>query len=312
MASFIPFSIDEIGGRTVVRWIESGAGTASMPFFAQLVRQRLAAGARRRITGLDALYTSQGPDPVGLVMHLSRCGSTLLMQSLAHAGCIAPISEATPVNQLLGRSDIPEPERALLLRGLIRALGRPNTTANQLPSLVKFTSWNVLFFDIVRAAFPDLPWLFVYREPLEALMSHQRRPAGWLSNDALFAALTLGHRLPSLAGLDRERRGAAALAAYGEAALAASPTALNLINYSQLPAALLVDVPARFGLHTSTLQQGQIADASRIYSKDGSRSRVFDLASERRADRVTESLRDADRRHTRPVYAALERLRLGQ
>jgi hypothetical protein len=94
MTSFIPFSIDGIGGHTVVRWVERGEGTMTMPFFGQMVQQRLAAGARRRITGLDALVASQGPDPVGLVLHLSRCGSTLLMQTLVHAGCIAPISEA--------------------------------------------------------------------------------------------------------------------------------------------------------------------------------------------------------------------------
>jgi hypothetical protein len=311
MAGFVPISIDVVGGRSVVRWIERADTAAAPPFFAQMIAERLACGARQRVTALDALHTVHGPNPAGLVMHGSRCGSTLLMQSLAHAGCIAAISEATPVNQLIARSDIPEQERALLLRGLIRALGLLDDASGELPSLIKLTSWNVLFFDIVRAAFPDTPWLFLYREPLEALASHERHPARWLADDGFFATLTEVHRLPSLAGLAREQRSAAVLAAYGRAALDASPAAVNLLNYNQLPAALSIDVPARFGIPTTAVQQLQIADASRIYSKDVSRRLVFDPGSERRAWRVTDRLREADLQYTRPVHAALERRRIG-
>lgn len=311
MAAYLPYAIDVVGGRSVVRWIERGDASANWPFFRQMLRERLASGAAQRVTPLDTLLTERGPDPAGLVMHLSRCGSTLLMQSLAHAGCIAPISEAAPVNQLLARVDIPEPERAGLLRGLIRALGAQGGESRDLPSLVKFTSWNVLFIDILRAAFAGTPWLFLYRQPLEAMASHEARPAGWLTDEQFLATLTQVHRLPSLAGLDREARCAAVLAAYGEAALDASPAPDNLLNYSQLPAALLADVPGRFGVPTSAAQQGQIVDASRIYSKDASRRLIFDPESERRARRVTDRLREVDRQFTQPVHAALERCRLG-
>jgi hypothetical protein len=311
MSSFIPISIDVVGRRNVVRWIERPDTFAPQPFFAQMVRERLASGVPQRVTLLDILLTAQGPDPRGLVMHLSRCGSTLLMQSLAHAGCIAPISEATPVNQLLARFDIPEQERAGLLRGLIRALGPRDPASSELPSLVKFTSWNVLFFDILRAAFPDTPWLFLYREPLETMASHEAHPAKWLADDRFFARLTGVHRLPSLAGLDQQRRCAAVLAAYGQAALDASPAPTNLLNYNQLPAALSADVPARFRVPTSAMQQERIADASRIYSKDVSRRVVFDPDDERRARCVTDRLREADLEYTRTVHAALERRRTG-
>ena len=214
------------------------------------------------------------------------------------------------MNQLLARRDIPEPDRVVLLRGLIRALGARPGSASELPPVIKFTSWNVLFVDIIRAAFPDCPWLFLYREPLEVLASHLRHPARWLTNDGPFAGGDRAQWLASLAGLGPERRCAALLAEYGRAALAAAPAAVNLLNYHQCPAALCTDVPARFGLHPSSLQQTRIADASRIYSKDVSRSRVFDPESERRGNQVTDRLREADEEYTRPVYAALEARRL--
>jgi hypothetical protein len=312
MAAFIPIAIDVIGGRSVVRWIERDVAGTTAPFFAQMTRVRLLSGARQRVTSLESLLTARGPDPAGLVLHLSRCGSTLLMQSLAHAGCIASISEATPVNQLLAREDIEQRERALLLRGLIRALGAQDGAACTLPSLVKLTSWNVLFLDVVRAAFPDTPWLFLYRDPLEVLASHEQKPARWLIDDQFLAARIREHRLPSLAGLACEERCAAVLAAYGRAALSESPGAVNLLNHSQLPGALSTDVPARFGVLTTVVQQGEIARVSRIYSKDASRSQLFDAEQERRARPVSDRLRQVDLQYSRPVHAALEARRVGQ
>jgi hypothetical protein len=231
------------------------------------------------------------------------------MQSLAHGGCIRPISEATPINQLLGRDDIPAAERAGLLRGLIRALGLQDDGSSDRPSIVKFTSWNVLFLDILHQAFADVPWLFVYRDPLESMASHQHKPAGWLTDERFCTSLTQAARLPSLDGLDADERCAAMLAAYGQAVLDVAPAAINLLNFNELPAALLADVPARFGMATTTAQQAKIADASRIYSKDVSRSVVFDAERERRERRVTDRQREVDRHYTRPVYAALERRR---
>ena len=308
MTAFIPFSIDVVGGRNLVRWVKRADADAT-PFFSQMTRERVSSGAPQRVTPLDTLLTFQGPDPVGLVLHLSRCGSTLLMQSLAHAGCIAPISEATPVNQLLARDDLPERERACLLRGLIRALGSQEDPSSGLPSLVKLTSWNVLFLDIIRAAFPGVPWLFLYREPLEVMASHERRPARWLSDDRFFAALTRVHRLPSLAALEWEERCAVALAAYGQAALDAASAPINLLNYDQLPAALAADIPGRFGVPAP--QERHLADASRVYSKDVFRRLAFDRDTEQRQRRITGKLREADLRHSRPIYAALERRRIG-
>jgi hypothetical protein len=312
MAVFIPFAIEVVEGRSLIRWIERSNVQPGPPFFARMVRERRASGAPERVTPLDAVLTSEGPCPAGLVLHLSRCGSTLLMQSLAHAGCIEAISEATPVSQLLTRHDIPVAERAALLRGLIRALGAQDDASGERPPVVKFTSWNVLFLDIVRAAFPGVPWLFLYRDPLEVMASHQRHPAGWLANEDFCTSLTQAARLPSLAGLDVDQRCAAMLAAYGQAVLDVGPASINLLNFNQLPAALGADVPGRLGVETTPAQQARIADASRIYSKDPTRSVVFDAERERRERPITDRQREVHIPYTRPVYTALEQLRARQ
>jgi len=308
-ATFVPYSIDVVGARSVVRWIERPDTPSPTPSFARVTRALLAAGARQRLTPIDALLAVEERDPAGLVLHQSRCGSTLLMQALAHAGCISAVNEATPVNQLLLRTDIPEPERVLLLRGLLRALSAHDGAASDLPSVVKFTSWNVLFLDLIRAAMPETPWLFLYRDPLEVLASHQAKPVSWSDDDGFLGSLSTTGQLPPLHSLVRERRCAALLAAYGRAALRAMPSASNLLNYDRLPVALSSDVPARFGVVTSADQQREIANASRIYSKDASRSVVFDAQAERRARPVSDAMREADKQFTRQVYESLERPR---
>jgi hypothetical protein len=49
-------------------------------------------------------------------------------------------------------------------------MGRQRTS-EQKAYFVKFTSYNVLFIDFIKAAFPDVPCLFLYREPGEVLVS---------------------------------------------------------------------------------------------------------------------------------------------
>jgi hypothetical protein len=311
LSGFIPISIDRVGARSVVRWMARPDASSLTPFFSQMTAAMLESGARQRITPTDALADARGRDPAGMVLHQSRCGSTLLMQSLAIAGCVAPVSEPTPVNQLLAWSDIPEQEKVQLLRGLVRALAPQSEAATELPYLIKLTSWNVLFVDVIRAAFPDTPWLFLYREPLEVLASQEQRPARWLSDAGFVTMLAHARKLSGARAMNREESVAAALTAYGEAALRASASC-NLLNYNQLPDALSIDVPARFGVVTSNAQRARIVEASRFYSKDATRTVVFDPAAERRGQSLSVVLREADERFTRPVYVALEARRRGE
>lgn len=87
------------------------------------------------------------------------------------------------------------------LRGIVGALGGgwPNNTADgtsdsargALPpptSLFKLTSWNVLGIDVMLSAYRSdpaippntVPWLFMYRDPVEVAVSELRSEGGWL------------------------------------------------------------------------------------------------------------------------------------
>jgi hypothetical protein len=44
------------------------------------------------------------------------------------------------------------------------------------PYVLKLESWNVLFFDEISRAFPDTPWIFCVRDPVEVAMSVMADP----------------------------------------------------------------------------------------------------------------------------------------
>ena len=37
-------------------------------------------------------------------------------------------------------------------------------------------AWQIHSLPLIRAAFPDTPWVFVYRDPLEVMVSQLARP----------------------------------------------------------------------------------------------------------------------------------------
>ncbi|MBV7329470.1 hypothetical protein KFU94_14705 [Chloroflexi bacterium TSY] len=128
----------------------------------------------------DTLY------PSGFVFHMSRCGSTLLAKSLARAPQHIVIDEGTPLNDGLWhyftngwRTPVRETdENFTLFRNMVLALGRKRTPSHQ-TYFVKFRSWNVIFIDFIMRAFPDVPCLFVYRDPAEVIVSAFMRPV-WI------------------------------------------------------------------------------------------------------------------------------------
>lgn len=121
--------------------------------------------------------------PAGFVFHMSKCGSTLLAKALARSRRHMVVSEGTPLHENLWRhltddwrSPAQSDESALrLLRNLVLALGR-RRVPEQRHYFVKFRSWTVAFAETVQLAFPNVPCLFLYRDPAEVLVSSLNKP----------------------------------------------------------------------------------------------------------------------------------------
>ena len=123
-------------------------------------------------------------DLKGVVFHESRCGSTLSTNSMM---ALNPqkhrvYSESSPpIAALRGcgedYSDCTVEGGANLLKDVIYLKGRSNDPKEE-NLYFKFQSVTTRTMETFRTAFPTTPWIFLYREPIEVLMSQLDVPRG--------------------------------------------------------------------------------------------------------------------------------------
>lgn len=117
-----------------------------------------------------------GLDPDGLIFHVSRCGSTLFCKALARLPANLVINQGGPLQAGFWAAVTghwhhdPEPTRKNLrmLRNVVRLMARRRRPDYQ-RCYIKFISWNVVYLDFIRAAFPDACALYLYRDPAEVI-----------------------------------------------------------------------------------------------------------------------------------------------
>ena len=108
-----------------------------------------------------------------LVFHVSRCGSTMLSQSLATSSENIMISEAPIIDQIL-RSDLFSLEKKKsLLKSVLKLLGQKRFP-EQKHLIIKLDAWHIFKSAYLRSIFTDIPFALLYRNPTEVLKSHQK------------------------------------------------------------------------------------------------------------------------------------------
>jgi len=231
-----------------VDWVHLGARRFTDPFFGQTLDRCLRHPAdvlfrhQTPLADLAEIAAAQaGLPPTGFIFHLSRCGSTLISQMLAAAPENTVLSEAAPIDQLLRLrfqvDGLTEERQMQWLRWLVQVLSRPRDSVAR-HVFIKFDCWHTRFLPLIRRAFPGVPWIFVYREPLEVLVSHANHRGAHMVPGVLEPAI-FGWAAAPGAGRPLAEYGAAVLAEIGAAALAQLPSGNGrLVNYGQLPAAV--------------------------------------------------------------------------
>lgn len=179
----------------MVDWGYLGARRFIKPFFNQTVEQCVSHPADmlfRHKTPLEQLGEIMPSQPrvrpAGFIFHMSRCGSTLISQMLAAVPENIVLSEPAPLDTVL-RAHFENPEitgeqRARWLQWLVGTWAWRRHPAEK-NLFIKFDSWHTLFLPVIQRAFPEVPWIFVYREPLEVMVSQTRRRGGHMIPGAL-------------------------------------------------------------------------------------------------------------------------------
>jgi hypothetical protein len=215
------------------------------------------------------------------------------------------LSEPEPLDTML---QWPSPDGGTEpLRALLAALGQPRREGDR-SLFLKTDCWHMIHIDRLLAAFPGTPWVFLYRDPVEVLVSHRRTP-GWQMVPGSMAVH--GLHAPGELGSNPLGHGAWVMARILEQAWLAMSRHDNglLLNYHELPEALETRLAGHFGVESSDVDRGSLCAVTERDSKQRPGTFQPDSANKRAAaDKVILEL--AARWLDEP-YQSLEKLRDG-
>lgn len=117
-------------------------------------------------------------EPLRLITHVSRCGSTLLANLLALRSTTMVLKEpdfvTIPARGIVSAADA----SADLVRGLLNYTCHAAAAADRTP-VVKITSWTVPTLVACLHDAPDTTWLLQWRAPAEVVVSNAAAPSTW-------------------------------------------------------------------------------------------------------------------------------------
>ncbi len=253
LAGWTPYRAAWAGEDMIVDWCHHGSRRFVEPFYYETIVEAFTRPFnqlfQRRTLIAAAASLPPGLKPSGFIFHMSRCGSTLLSQALASNPEHIMVSEASPIRNILqaplhGPATPEQVEKWLSY--VVNAFAQKRFPW-ETRFFVKFFAADVLYLPLIWRVFPDVPWVFLYRNPLEIFASQYAQPGA----DAIRGGIPpqlLGISPEELYGMSNEAYLCRTLAAFGEAALAAHRPGQSLIlDYSDLIPALWESLQTHFG-----------------------------------------------------------------
>lgn len=251
----------------------------------------------------------------GFIFHLSRCGSTLVTQMMKVMADLLVISEPPGISNILFQQEQREEDTALVARRFkALVLAHAHSMGFRKKKLfIKFQEFPIFHLHIIREAFPDVPWIFLYREPVEIM-------ASWFENEEdkgpflmrlhqhqkpLYLARQLQTSPLDLEKMPREEVGAKILAQMMQTAMNSLGQQGLAIDYASLPRAFFSGIAPHFGLSISGRQANDMLEVSQYYSKK-KKAQVFENDSALKRDKASLPVKEAAARWARPAYEQLK------
>jgi len=318
LEGWTPFRLYFDNARLMVDWCHLGEETLSAPFFNQTIDDCLRKPFNllfRHQTPIETLLelsrARPASSPSGFIFHMSRCGSTLVAQMLAMLSDSIVISEAPPIDFAIraqpGGDAIGIEQRVEWLRGLVNTLGPKRNGKTR--HFIKFDAWHILDFPLIRRSFPEVPWVFLYRDPIEVLVSQLAQPSVYLlpgfAQPDVSPVVNTSSMFTNLA--DSFAR---TLAKVCEAALHYSAEGGALINYRQLPEVVSSSVLDLFGVSCPADELEKLEQATRQHAKNP--FVPFASDSKSKQQKATPEIREAAGQWLYPVYEKLEAARISR
>ena len=301
-----------------VEWTLLGRQRLLDPFYEQTMQQQMVNPFHqlfRRDTSMEEMvaWTEAHPGaPLrGIIFHMSRCGSTLLCRQLWALERNIVASEPAPMDAMLRAQlhlpELPREVQVSWLRAMAGALGQPRSGEEAF--YLKTDCWHIHQFDLLREAFPGVPWIFLYRDPVEVMVSQARIPAAWTVPGMLHPSALQMERSdwdPTQTDVYRARA-IANICAGALRAVQSDPRGL-LVNYTELPEAMC----GRLREHFSLCEQDVPAMRQAAQRDAKEPSMTFTRDAQAKQAEATPRLRAVVAEHLQSLYERLEAERQAQ
>ncbi len=313
LAGWVPVKASASAGACMFDFAYFGALRLKEPFFESSVqiamRSPFNKAFRHQRRALSLINIEQSVKPTAFIFHASRCGSTLLSQMLSALPSHIVAAEPPPLDTLLREVSqalhLSEAERVEHVRALVAAMAQP--TRGETAFVIKMDAWTIFELPLLLKAFPDTPWIFLYRDPVEIAVSQMRQrgsymipsvighwpgTVGWQESMTMFAEELIARIIGKVM-----EQAAKMLQQYGGVAM----------HYNQLPEVAWTSLAATFGVvptpeNIALMQHAAKWDAKTPYFE-------FVADAQDKQTKATPILREYVAQWAGAHYAALETLR---
>jgi hypothetical protein len=320
LKGFLPVDAVVVHGRPGLQWMDMSGVSLAEPFFQQTV-ERLRDGRRELFTEFDVLLQLEkqldSVPPTGFIFHSSRCGSTLVSNACRAINNSIVLSEANAIDKLIARlitdpGDVKTSLYSVFLRGVVHALAQRRAD-NEEHLFIKFACCSFALIEQVKRIWPNVPWLFLYRDPVETIVSNLNDVPPWLlDNDRRVLASITGASPAEVAEMSLEELCARTIGSLFSTAHRLANGDELLLNYKQLSVPVISSVLRFFKVSPSATELETIEHGSQIYSKEAGAKRAFVADTEAKQKFASEAVREAAAKWAAGPYQRLEQKRLEQ
>ena len=302
MTGWLPAYIRFDGSEPLVEWIQSDGDVLGDPLAQREIAQTSRTGTLAAMIALSRRETLERL--AGMVLQISRCGSTLVANALGASPGAVVFHEPAAIS---GIFKLPHEVCApALVRDAVRATLQAferYATLHDVRYVVKFESWNIIEAGLIRSLVPGVPTLVLVRDPLEVAVSVVQTPPGW----ALFKTYpALGARIlpwesSEIAAMTSEEFISRTLGLFLAAAAAEGGRGAATCDYSELTTARIREIASHFGLRDPADES--LDRIMRFHSKSG--TQAFTSDSEQKKASATATMREAIAKYAYPHYRAV-------
>lgn len=319
LKGWLPVDAVVVDGRPGLGWMDMTGVSLSEPFFQQTVERAKADHRRELFTEFDVLLRLEkqldSVPPTGFIFHSSRCGSTLVANACRAISNSIVLSEANAIDKLIARfitdadSAVKESLYSVFLRGVVHALAQ-RQTGTEKHLFVKFACCSFAQLERIKRIWPNVPWLFLYRDPVETIVSNLRDVPPWLvDNDHRVLASITGAYPAAIAEKTLEELCARTIGSLYTTAYNLANDDSMLLNYRQLSVPVIASVLNFFKISVSTKELATISRMNGVYSKEASGTRAFVADVDAKQKFASDLIREMSERWASEPYRLLEQKR---